>query len=135
MLDVAALGAFLAPALPFLIKGAEHAATKASEALSEEALEKAKSLWEKLSWKIGGRPSARAAAERVAEHPDDAEARTSLIAELRALLEAEPQLERELEPLWQEANVIASGERSAALGHGARDNIVITGNDADVDRR
>jgi len=137
MVDVAALAALLAPALPYLTQAGERAASEASRALGDETWKYAKRLWDKLAGAISRRPAAREAVDDVAAAADDAEARVALVRQLRKLLEADPGLARDVEQLLGEATragVVSSGARSIALGGSATNSIIITGDSVTVDR-
>jgi hypothetical protein len=137
MVDVTALGALLAPALPYLLRAGEHVAAEASDALGRQTWEHAKRLWDKLGGAFGARAAAQEAAEDAAAAPDDAETRVVLVHQLRKLLDADPGLAREVEGLLadaRQAGVIASGERSVAIGRDATDTVIVTGDDVRVDR-
>lgn len=138
MVDVTALGALLAPALPFLTRAGEHVATEASEALGSEAWQHAKRLWDKLAAAFGARPAAREAVDDVVAAPDDAEARVVLVRQLRKLLEADPSLAREIAGLFadaEQAGVVASGDRSIASRGNPKDSFFISGDDVRIDRK
>src|SRR3954452_12001376 len=99
MLDVAVLGALLAPALPYLTRAGERVAAEASQALGGAAWEYAQRLWDKLGARLKARPGGEEAVDDVAAAPGDAEARTVLVRQLRKLLEADPDLARDVEGL------------------------------------
>jgi len=132
-MDLSALTLLLAPALQFLLGVGEDVADRAKESLGEGAWSSARRLWDRLRGKVEADPGAQAAAEHLAEHPDDADARTALTFFVRRILAADPELARALEADWEEARsqttAIASAERSAAVIGDS--NIVITG-DAQV---
>ena len=99
-MDVVTLTAFLAPFLPTLLKfgskAAESIATTAGETtgtkLTEAALTKAQTVWEKLHPQVAVRPAAQEAAEDVAKAPDDADSQAALRVQLKKILEADPDL-------------------------------------------
>jgi hypothetical protein len=137
MVDVTALAGLLAPALPYLLRAGEHVAAEASDALGRQTWEHAKRLWDKLGGAFGARVAAQEAVEDAAAAPNDAETRVVLVHQLRKLLDADPGLAREVESLLadaQQAGVIASGKRSAAVGRDAIDSVIVTGDDVRIDR-
>lgn len=109
-MDPATLTAFLAPFLPALLnlgaKAASGAATKAGETagtkLTENALNKAKAIWEKLHPKVEAKEAAKEAAEDVAKAPDDEDLQTALRVQLKKILEADPDLAEAIAPILEE---------------------------------
>jgi len=119
---------FLAPFLPYLLKAGEKAVEEVSEKFGAEAWERAKTLWGTLR----GKPDIESAAQDVAAMPDDPDAQAALRLQLKKLLAADEALAAELARLWQEAEaagvtVIASGERSVAVGSGVTGSTIIIG--------
>lgn len=122
------LAALLAPALPYLLKAGESAASK----IGEDAWEKAKTLWGKLSAKIKAKPSAQEAVEDVAKAPADDDAQAALRVQLKKLLLDDTSLAKELEQLlsaWQKSGnlAMAAGERSVAAGGDVKGSTIVTG--------
>jgi hypothetical protein len=109
-MDPATLTAFLAPFLPALLnlgaKAASGAATKAGETagtkLTENALNKAKAIWEKLHPKVEAKEAAKEAVEDVAKVPDDEDLQTALRVQLKKILEADPDLAEAIAQILQE---------------------------------
>lgn len=109
-MDPATLTAFLAPFLPALLnlgaKAASGAATKAGETagtkLTENALNKAKAIWEKLHPKVEAKEAAKEAAEDVAKAPDDEDLQTALRVQLKKILEADSGLAEAIAQILQE---------------------------------
>lgn len=135
--------AFLAPFLPYLVKGVklagQEAAKKLGERVSEESLAGAKSLWEKLRPKVEAKPAAQEAAQEVADNPDDADAQAALRLQLRKILSADEGLAVEVGHLWEQiqprgTTVVASGERSVAVGGDVSGSVIITGDANRVER-
>jgi hypothetical protein len=122
--------AFLAPFLPYLLKAGEAAASEAGKKLGVDAWERAKKVWAAIGGKIMGRPAGKEAAEDVAANPKSEDALTVFRVQLTKALQADPKLADELGKLLGETatrgSVIASGERSVAIGSGSG-NVVITG--------
>jgi len=125
---VQTITALLAPALPYLLKAGESAAEK----IGEDAWEKAKTLWGKLSAKIKAKPSALEAIEDIAQAPADEDAQAALRLQLKKLLAEDTGLAKELEQLisaWQKRGnmAMAAGERSVAVGGDVKGSTIITG--------
>ena len=64
--------------------------------------------------------------------PDAPDAQAALRLQLRKALEADPALAAEVARLWEEVKaasvtVVASGDRSVAIGGDVSDSIIITG--------
>lgn len=129
-MDVAALTAFLAPFVPFLVKGAETLAAEVGQTLGKDALEHAKTLWRRLRPRVEEDPAASAAAAKVAERPQDERARGALELALEDLLRADPELARDVAELWRQVPpgvVAAVGERAVAVGGSVTGSTIITG--------
>jgi len=127
---------FLAPYLSYLVKGlklaGQEAAKKLGEKASEQGFDHAKALWEKLRPKVEAKPAALEAVQDAAEHPDDEDALAALRLQLKKLLAEDEPLAQELARLLEQTRpagqtVIASGERSVAIGGNASGNVIITG--------
>ncbi len=132
MIDVAAIGALLAPALPYLLKSADHAATQAATAIGEKGLEYAQRLWDMLAVRLGDRPGAREAAEEVAADPADGDARRVLEYHVRKLLERDAGLAAEVEALMAQAaqhvEIRVTGDRNVILHDSeVKGSTIITG--------
>ena len=126
---------FLAPFLPYLLKAGEKAAEEIGENLGKDAWEKAKTLWEKLR----GKERVVQAAQDLADAPNDPDAQAALRLQLRRTLEADPALAAEVARLWDEAQaagvtVVASGDRSVAIGGSVSGSTIITGDQNEVER-
>ena len=133
-----ALTTFLAPALPFLVKGGEGVVRQAGKKLGEEGLGFAKKLWQKLRPKAEASQVVQVAAEEVAAAPEDADARENLSLQLRRILKADPELAAELAKMVEAAGpkityqaalhdsgAIAQGPGAVAAGQGG---IAVGGN-------
>ncbi|MCU0568676.1 MAG: hypothetical protein MUF49_19020 [Oculatellaceae cyanobacterium Prado106] len=109
-MDPITLTSFLAPFLPVLLnlgtKAAEALATKAGETVgtqvSENALNKAKAVWDKLHPKVEAKEAAKEAAEDVAKAPDDADSQAALRVQIKKILEADPELAEAIAQILQE---------------------------------
>lgn len=131
-MELAALTAFLAPFVPYLVKGGQVVAEEAGKAFGTEAWKHAQALWERLRPSVEEKEPAREAADDLAARPDDERARGAFELQLEKLLAADAVLRSDLESLWGEAQaakvVVASGERSVAVGDSVVGPIV-TGDD------
>jgi len=134
-MELAALTAFLAPFVPYLVKGGEAVAVEAGKAFGTEAWGHAQALWERLRPSVEQKEVARQAAGDLAERPDDDRARGAFELQLEKLLAADGALRADLERLWGEAAaanvVVASGDRSVAAGRDIS-GTVVTGDDARI---
>jgi hypothetical protein len=129
-MEVAALTAFLAPFVPYLVKGGENLAAELGRTLGQDALGHARALWGKLRPRVEEDPVASKAAEKVAANPNDRGARLRLQLALEDALADHPELAREVKKLWAEvppAVVAAVGERSVAVGGSVISSTIITG--------
>lgn len=132
MIEIAAVGALLAPALPYLLKSAEHAASQAATAIGEQTWKYAQRLWDKLAPRLGERPGAREAAEDVAADPADEDARQVLAYQLRKLLERDEGLAAEVEAIMAEAaqhvEIRVAGDRNVTMNDAVvNDTTIVTG--------
>jgi len=127
---------FLAPYLSYLVKGlklaGQEAAKKLGEKASEQGFDQAKALWEKLRPKVEAKPAALEAVQDAAEHPDDEDALAALRLQLKKLLAEDQALAQELARLLPQSGlagqtVIASGERSVAVGGDVSGSVILTG--------
>ncbi len=82
---------WMAPFLPYLIKGGieagKGAAKKLGEKFSEETWEKAESLWVKLKPKLETRPAAKEAIQDVEKDPQDEDILAALRVQVRKIIE------------------------------------------------
>jgi hypothetical protein len=119
----------LAPCLPYLIDTGKDLAKDAVAKIGGEAIQLARSLWDKLRHKLTDRPAAQEAVKDVAAAPDDEDARGALRIQLRKLLESDATLAQELAQLIAKSprNVTAAGDRSVAIGGDAKDSVIVTG--------
>jgi hypothetical protein len=130
-MEIAALTAFLAPALSFLLGIGNHAADEAAKTLGDATWEQARKLWGRLRGKVEADPATLAAAEQLAAQPADSGARTVLSFLLSRALADDPELAALLEEDWKSARTqttaIASAERAVALSGENSGNVIITG--------
>jgi hypothetical protein len=126
---------FLAPFLPYLVKGVklagQEAAKKLGEKAGEQGFEQAKALWDRLRPKMEARPAALEAAQDAAAHPDDEDALAALRLQLKKLLAEDEALAQELVRLLEQSRpagqtVIASGDRSVAIGGSVSGSVIVT---------
>lgn len=109
MVDAAVLASFLAPCLPFLVKGGEEAAKEAGKKFGGEVWERAQVVWSKLVPKLEARPAAREIAGDLAGDPEDADLQAALRGQLKKLLAEDAALAQELAALMQSENEETSG--------------------------
>jgi hypothetical protein len=130
---------FLAPFLPYLLKGLKLAGQEAAKALGEKAgeqgFEQAKALWDKLRRK----KNVEQVAQTVAALPDNQALREALREEIARALAEDESLAQELARLLPQSGpagqtVIASGERSVAIGGNVSGSTIITGDHNQVKR-
>jgi len=135
---------FLAPFLPYLLKGLKLAGQEAAKALGkkvgEQSVDQAKALWEKLRPKVEAKPAALEAAQDAATHPDDEDALAALRLQLKKLLAEDQPLAQELARLVAQSrpagkNVTASGERSVAIGGSVSGSVIVTGDRNKINQR
>jgi hypothetical protein len=131
---LAALTAFLAPLLPFLMKGGEEAVKEVGKKFGNQIWERAQTLWTTLRPKIESKPAALEVVQDVAKDPTNDTTRAAFLYQLGKLLSEDAQFARELTRLWEAtektrevSNVIASGQRAVAIGHDAVGTTITTG--------
>ena len=131
MIDVAAVGALLAPALPYLLRPAAHVASQAADALGDKSWEYAQRLWEKLGPRLVARPAAQEAVEQAAAAPADEDAQYLLTYQLRKLLERDAGLAAEVEELMAEASrhveIRVAGDRNVTIAAPVDRSTIISG--------
>jgi hypothetical protein len=123
--------ALLAPSLPYLLASGQKAVEEIGKEAGGEVWHAAKLVWERLRPKIEGRPAALEAAEDLASTPTDEDALAVLRVQLKKLLTEDESLAAEVARIYEEAKrqgvtVIASGDRSVAIG-GDASGTIITG--------
>jgi hypothetical protein len=135
-MDVSELAKQLAPILiqflPYLVKAGGTVAEEAGKKLGGESWDKVKSLWGKLQPKVETKPAAQEAVQDVAQNPKDEDAQAALRQQIKKILGEDEALAREIEPMvksLQQANVtvVASGDRSVAVGGNVTGGTIITG--------
>jgi hypothetical protein len=121
-----------APLLPYLLKAGEKAAEEAGKKLGGDAWDRAKGLWAKLRPKVKAKLPVQKAVQDAAATPNDEDIQAALRVQLKKLLAEDEGLAAEIGRLWQEAQqvgvtIIATGERSVAIGLDVTDSTIITG--------
>jgi len=139
LLQIDELLRFLTPFLPYLLKVGEKAAEEAGKKLGEAAWDRAKALWAHLRPKVEAKPTAQEAVQEVAAHPDDKDAQAALRLQLRKILAEDEDFVTEVARLWEEAKavgvtVIASGDRSVAIGGDVSGSVFVTGDPNHIER-
>ena len=134
-MELAALTAFLAPFVPYLLKGGKALAEEAGDRLETKAGRHAQALWERIWPKVEEKEAGREAADDLAKAPDDADAQKVFEVQLRKALDADPELQADVERLWRETVsadvVVASGDRAVAV-KGNVSGTISTGDDAQI---
>jgi hypothetical protein len=136
-MDPVSLTAFLAPFLPYLMKGVQDLTEEAGRKLGQQGWKHAKALWERLRPGVDDDDAAHQAAEAVAAQPDDELARGGLAFQLGTLLKSDPQLAEEITRLWKEAeaaHVVVVGERGVGVGGSVADSTIVTGDDVSIEK-
>lgn len=100
-MDIALLTAFLTPFLPALTQLGEKAAGKMAEKFGEDAWNKAKALWARLSPQVEAKEAAREAVTDLANAPEDEDLQTALRVQLKKLLDQNQALAVEVAQLFQ----------------------------------
>ncbi len=140
-MDLNSLAQFLAPILPYLLKGAielaKSAAGELGKKLSADAWEGLKKLAGKIHKKAEAKPALQEALTDAQNDPADPDNVASLRKELKKLLQEDPDLLAEATRLLStvqasSTTVIASGDRSVAIGGNASGNVIITGDNNKV---
>jgi hypothetical protein len=127
---------FLAPFLPYLLKAGEKAAEEAGRNLGAAAWEQAQALWARLRRK----KNVEQVAQTVAALPDNPALREALREEIARALEEDEALAQELARLLEQSgaagkNVIASGNRSVAIGGSVSGSVIVTGDRNKINKR
>lgn len=127
------LTVFLAPLLPYLLKGGEKAAEEVGKKFGSAVWERATGLWAKLRPRLEAKPSAQEALHEVIQAPEDQAAQGALNLQLRKILAEDSDLARELAIWLEEAKqagvriTVASGNRNVAIGGTVTGSTIITG--------
>ena len=119
----------LVPLLPYLLKAGEKAAEETGKAAANQSLEWGKSLWSKLKSKVEAKPAALEAAQDVAHAPENPDLQAALRVQINKLLTEDQSLAQEVSRWLEQGKaagitVIASGERSVAIGRDFQGTII-----------
>jgi hypothetical protein len=142
-MDVTTLVMFLAPLVPYLVKGGEAIAEKIGEKFGASVWDRAKSIWSAISPQAAASPGLQEVLADLEKQPADTATRAALVYQLQKLFAKDPALKASIERIWQNTDqkavqmVIASGERAVAAG-GDISGTVVTGSifgDNDLTRR
>ncbi len=140
-MELTQIAQFLAPVLPYLLKGgielARNAAGELGKKLSADGWEGLKRLAGKIQKKAEAKPGLQEALTDAQNAPSDEDALAALRQQLKKLLQEDPDLLTEatrlLAPIQTASTtVIASGSRSVAIGGNASGNVIITGDNNQV---
>ncbi len=136
-IDIAGLAAqvaaFLAPYLPYLVKGGKIAAKKAFEKAGEKFAEKgwegAEKLWKKLKPKMEAKPAAQDAVEEFIKDPADEDALPSLRKQIKRILAEDTRFAEEVSITIGEIDFssIQTGDRSIVVKRDMEDSTATTG--------
>ncbi len=100
-MDIALLTAFLTPFLPALTQLGEKAAGKMAEKFGEDAWNKAKAIWGRLSPQLEAKEAAQEAVTDLANAPEDEDLQTALRVQLKKLLDQNQALAVAVAQLFQ----------------------------------
>lgn len=128
----AAITGFLAPVLPYLLKGGEKAAEEVGKKFGSAVWDKATTLWARLRPRLKANPAAQEAIQEMAKAPEDQAAQGALNLQVRKILSEDSALAEEVARWLEEAKragviTIAAGDRSVALGGPVMGSTIITG--------
>ena len=132
-MDIGALASSLTtalvPLLPYLLKAGEKAAEETGKTVANQSLEWGKSLWSRLKSKVEAKPEALEAAQDIAQSPEDQDAQAAFRRQLNKLLTEDQSLAEEVSRWLEQGKavgitVVASGERSVAIGRDFQGTII-----------
>ncbi len=135
-MDIAQMAQTLAPLVPYLLKGgvelAKSAAGELGKNLGADVWDGLKALADKIRQKAEERPALKEALADAQATPQDEEVLAAFRWQLKKLLADDPELAAEVARLLAGAmpggrTVIASGERSVAVGGDVSGSTIITG--------
>jgi len=126
--DLVSLSQQFVQYLPLVLEGGkfmlEKAASKLSEELGKDALEKLKAIWARLKKK----PRVEQAVQACSALPGNQAMQQALVEEIARALREEPTLAEELRGVFASVkHVHASGARSVAIGGDVKGSVIITG--------
>ena len=124
---------FLAPYIPYLLKGglemAKSAAGRLGELITEEGWEKAKLLWGKLVQ----REEVKKAAETVVNLPEDTDALSALRLQIKLAFAADFALAENLEKMMAEGAGKGAGNiNTVTIGGDVKNSNIVIGNNNKV---
>ena len=134
MTDIAVLAhdvtTYLIPALPYLVKIGEGAATESGKKLLGGAWDSTKALWDRVWKKVETKPAALEAAQDLATNPNDTDLQAALRSQLKKLLSEDQSFATEVEQLFNKAKEVSGSQVSAthggiAFGDNAQNNVVV----------
>ena len=123
--------------LPYLVKGAKFVGEETGKAFAHEGWEAAQRLWGKLRSRFVDNSDELKTAEKLADNPDDELDWSAVAFQLRELLDADPELNDQLEEIWREtepARKAVAAERGVAVTGDVRNSVIVTGDDVNIDR-
>ncbi|MGB9777322.1 MAG: hypothetical protein ACPLYD_14800 [Anaerolineae bacterium] len=134
-MDTSQLAQFLAPLIPYLLKGgvelAKAAAGELGKKLAADSWDGLKRLAESIQRKAETKPALQEALTDAQSAPNDPDALAALRRQLKKLLQEDAELAAEAARLLRDVRpgtaVIASGDRAVAIGGNASGNIILTG--------
>ena len=123
---------YLLPALPYLVKVGEGAATESGKKLLGGAWDTTKSLWDRVWTKAADKPAALEAAQDLVANPNDTDSQGAWRTQLKKLLAEDAAFATDVEQLFNKAKEVDGSQISAthsgiAFGDNATGNIAITG--------
>jgi hypothetical protein len=126
----------LIPLLPYLLRIGDAAADEVGRRMSAAAWEQIRALWKRLCLRRSVEPVAQA----VVASPDNPALREALREEIARALAEDDSLAQELARLLPQSGpagqtVIASGERSVAIGGSVSGSVIVTGDRNDEEHR
>jgi hypothetical protein len=131
-MEVTTLVAFLAPLLPYLIKGGEGAAEYIGKKFGAAVWDRARAIWAALHPKVVSTPGLQDIVADLERDTNNTAARGALVYHFGKLLAGDAALKATVERLWSDTdargvqNVIASGQGAVAVG-GDASGTIITG--------
>ncbi len=121
----------LAPALPYLLSGAEKISESVPAKIGEEGWEKAKQVWRRLHPKVEASPTALEAAKDLASAADHGDYQAALRVQLTEMLAADAELTKDLagllEGLQPEVSYQATVQGSDNVNVQGSDNVIVQG--------
>jgi putative NADH-flavin reductase len=130
-MDINQIVAFLAPLLPYLVKGGielgKAAAGKLGEKITEDSWEGLKKLGGKIRKKAEKKPSAQEAIADLDASPKDEDAQAAVRQQLKKLLAENHELALEAGTVVGQIFDLSKSERSVVVGGNVEESVIITG--------